>query len=247
MYRDIADYYKYIFPASPEQEEFFRRLFVQKGVKRVLDVACGSGEQLEVFGDMGLNVDGIELEEAMVDLIRRKFDHRSDKIRVKMGNMLDAARLFPGPYDAVVCIGNSLVHLSGIEQIKAAVSAMAVALVPGGLVIIQIVNYDRILHRKVTSLSTIEAVDDRGGPVSFQRKYDLSGLPGTIHFETTLTAGGRTITGATPLFPLQSSPLSALTKDAGFIDPVLYGGYDFSSFAPESQGCIIVATRGPHA
>lgn len=243
MYRKIAPYYKYIFPSSPVQRKFFRRLFEEHGVKSVLDVACGSGEQLEMFADMGVKADGLELEEAMVQLINNKLCGHPAGIRVKAGNMLDAADIFQGPYDAAINIGNSLVHLSNLDEISGAIRSMARVMAPGGLAIIQIVNYDRILDNRVTSLSTIETKDGDGNPLTFQRDYDLSGLPETIRFITRLKVGDLDLEGSTPLFPLRSEALSTLANEAGFVRPVLYGGYDFSPFSPESQGCILVAEK----
>ncbi len=241
MYEKIAPYYKYIFPSSNVQREFFRRLFEEHRVESVLDTACGTGEQLEAFAEMGLMAHGLELEEAMVEVIRRKPLHQTGKITVKAGDMLKAAELFPGPYDAVICVGNSLVHLKDLGEISRAVISMAETLKPGGLIIIQIVNYDRILDQNITSLPTIEAKDEGGNPIIFRRGYDMSGLPGVIGFNTRLEAGGEEIAGSVPLLPLRSDQLLDAAEKAGFIKSRLFGGYDFSPFSPNSQGCILVA------
>jgi SAM-dependent methyltransferase len=244
MYKRIANYYRYVFPASPVQREFFRRIFQERGAQSVLDVACGTGEQLEAFAEMGLQVYGLELEEAMVEIIRDKSLYREGRITIKPGNMLQAKELFPGPFDAAVCIGNSLVHLKDPHEISEAVRALSDTLAPGGTAIIQIVNYDRILDQKVTSLPTIETQDEDGNPITFERVYDLSGLPDVVQFITTLTVGEERIENSIPLFPLRSNSLLDMAEKADLIKPSLYGGYDFSPFSPQSQGCILVAEKG---
>jgi SAM-dependent methyltransferase len=243
MYEKIAPYYKYIFPSSNVQREFFRRLFEEHRVESVLDAACGSGEQLEAFAEMGLKAHGLELEETMVEIIKRKPSHKADKITVKAGDMLKAAELFPGPYGAVICVGNSLVHLKDREKISRAIVSWAKTLEPGGLIIIQIVNYDRILDQNITSLPTIETKDDDGNPIAFHRDYDMSGLPGVIRFNTRLKVKGEETAGSVPLVPLRSEQLLDAAGKAGFIKSHLFGGYDFSPFSPDSQGCILTAEK----
>ena len=243
MYQKLANYYKYIFPSSRVQKDFFRNIFNDHGVKTVLDVACGTGEQLEGFAEMGFKVHGLELEEAMVELIREKPLCRSGDITVKSGNMLQTSELFPGPYDAVLCIGNSLVHLNGMEEISQVIKSMAGVLRPGGLVVIQIVNYDRILDNQVTSLGPIETADENGTPITFERLYDLGTLPDAIQFNTTLSVGNHTLSSSIPLFPLRSNQLLDLAAEAGFINPRLLGGYDLSPFSHQTEGCILAAVK----
>lgn len=243
MYRKLANYYKYIFPSSQVQKEFFRKLFNDHEVETVLDVACGTGEQMEGFAEMGLKVHGFELEEAMVEIIREKPLCRSGDITVKSGNMLETSQLFPGPYDAVICIGNSLVHLKDTEEISRAIKSMVAVLRPGGLVVIQIVNYDRILDNRVTSLGPIETEDDNGTPITFERAYDLSTLPNAIQFNTTLRVGNQNRSSSIPLFPLRSNQLLELAAEAGFIKPRLFGGYDRSPFSQQTEGCILAAIK----
>ncbi len=245
MYNKLAPYYKYIFPSSNVQREFFKGLFQERAVESVLDVACGTGEQLEAFAEMGLRADGLELEEAMVEMIRNKPFCREGRIKIKPGSMLQAPHQagLPGPYDAVICVGNSLVHLKNIDEISRALESMADALRPGGMVIIQIVNYDRILDQKITSLNTMEKTDQEGNPFTFKREYDLSGLPDVIVFNTTLTVKGENITGSVPLYPLRSTQLIELAEKNGFIRPRLCGGYDSSPFTSISEGCILAAEK----
>lgn len=259
MYEKIASYYKYIFPSSKAQKDFFRRLFEEQVVQSVLDVACGTGEQLEEFARMGLKAHGLEMEEAMVEIIKKKPLCLEGRLTIKPGDMLNAEELFPGPYDAVICVGNSLVHLKDLEEISRAITAMAALLRPGGLVIIQIVNYDRILDQKVTHLPTIETKDEAGNPITFRREYDLSGLPDLCHceertrrsnllshliiFKTLLTGEGEEVHGSVPLYPLRSAELLNLAAEAGFVKPLLFGGYNFSPFSPDSEGCILTALK----
>ena len=55
------------------EEPFYRRWFQQAGVKRVVDVACGTGHHAAMFHGWGLDVEGADLSPAMIERARAGF------------------------------------------------------------------------------------------------------------------------------------------------------------------------------
>jgi len=126
-------------PRRLEREgPLFRRLFEQTGVRRVVDVACGPGYHAALFHRWGLEVEGADLSEAMIQ--------RAILLHGQPPGLRWTVRPFqnptpnPGYFDAAVCIGNSLA-LAGDKHIATeAVRQMFRAVRPGGLVVIQVLN-----------------------------------------------------------------------------------------------------------
>jgi SAM-dependent methyltransferase len=121
---------------------FYRRLFEQVGVDRVLDAACGTGRHAAMFHSWGLQVEGADVSPAMIACCRKSFGE-SDTLRW-VERSFDQPVDSPQPFDAVVCVGNSLA-LAGDDQIvDRAMQMMLAALRPGGVCVVQILNVWRL-------------------------------------------------------------------------------------------------------
>ncbi|MCS7304678.1 MAG: class I SAM-dependent methyltransferase [Thermoguttaceae bacterium] len=116
----------------------FQRLFEQTGVRRVLDVACGPGYHAALFHRWGLEVEGADVSEAMIQ--------RAIALHGQMPGLRWTVRAFqepvpePGYFDAAICIGNSLALAGDKTTAAEAVRQMMRAVRPGGLVVIQVLN-----------------------------------------------------------------------------------------------------------
>lgn len=85
---------------------FYRRWFEWASVQSVLDVACGSGHHAAMFHSWGLEVEGADLSNPMIDRARSNFGQPPGLHWVVRGfeQPLETEKLF----DAAVCVGNSL-------------------------------------------------------------------------------------------------------------------------------------------
>ena len=85
---------------------------------------------------------------------------------------MDMLRLkfnFPEKYfDAVICFGNTLVHLDSITQIRDFLQQCAHLLKNDGILFLQILNYHYILSQKVDELPLID-----NDQIRFERYYQL--------------------------------------------------------------------------
>jgi len=53
------------------EKTFFEKLFQKNAVKSVLDCACGTGQHLYMFSEMGLCVSGSDYSESMLKVAKR--------------------------------------------------------------------------------------------------------------------------------------------------------------------------------
>lgn len=237
FYQELSLHYDEIFAVTAAEMGFIKDRL--KGRKSLLDVGCGTGNKTELLAEDGRRIVGLDLDPGMVEQARAR--HGGPGLEYQVGDMTTFGRDFPpAAFDALVCLGNTLVHLTEAGQLEAFMAQAAAALSPGGLMVIQILNYDHIINDQVRELPLIEA-----GPVVFHRYYDWDGSdqPREIRFRTHLEIkDGPAYDNDIPLKPIRRSELeSLLTKDFG--PPEFFGGYDGRPLAPDSLPLISLAVR----
>lgn len=245
FYKSISAYYDELFPASRDTVAFLNRCSKPFGC--ILDLACGTGNHVWALAQHGHRVTGIDLDEEMISVARKKRIY-GVHVDFHVGNMLrfeEYYRAQDSP-DLVYCIGNSVVHLSSERDISILLSKVYAFLTPGGTLVVQIVNFDRILQRGIFELPTLRV---RKGVESldFQRTYRYKTGEMKVTFESELTvrerARERKIANAIPLLILKSETLASLTAEAGFRNIVLLGSFREAPFNLESHPLILTAKK----
>ncbi|MFA5007592.1 MAG: class I SAM-dependent methyltransferase [Candidatus Izemoplasmatales bacterium] len=227
LYRDFSDHYDLIFPVDRPTVAFLSKSF-RKG--RVLDLGCATGGHVLALRALGYRADGIDLDERMVDIARKKALQAGSPATFGASDIRSLSSV--SLYEGVYCIGNTLVHLSSEAEIGVMIRRMYSSLVDGGSAVVQIVNYDRILDQRITALPPIK---NQGR--TFTRNYVLE--DGRVRFQTRLTYEDQVYEADTPLFPLRARSLERMMRDAGFTNVVLYGGFDGRPFDPATSFALI--------
>lgn len=242
-YRDLAAYYSLLFPLNDRQREFFEHLLGSGPAASVLDVGCGTGEHLAWFSARGLRCHGLEPDEAMFRELKRRSWPGTVPTLVQAG--VEALPQAIGEQaDLVLCLGNTLPHLSGRETMRESLRRMAGALSLAGRLVLQTVNFDKVLAEGRGVFPVIERALPGGGRISFHREYDLGGLPDHILFRTRLVTPAGERSAAWPLVPLRRDELAGFARDAGLDEIVVFGDYGRVPFAADSPALILVAQRG---
>lgn len=238
FYSSIANHYEHIFPVNPQQVEFILQELSSQEEFHFLDAGCSIGllaHQLANRGAMGI---GIDLN---ADMIRRATSlFSSNSLSFRKMDMLRLNEAFPEHYfDAIICFGNTIVHLDNLPQVKDFLKQTAALLKPGGKLMLQLLNYDYIINQNITQLPIIE-----NEQVRFVRKYNLpdSKQPKiTFTTELTLKDSGETWTNSTKLLPLRKNELHKILLLSGFNQLNFYGGFDKSPFGGNHLPLIVVA------
>ncbi len=115
---------------------------------RILDLACGRGRHARWFAEVGLMVTGVDLSEASINEAR---------IAVPMAefHVHDMREPFrPGTFDAVCCLFTSLGYFEDLEDDHRVFQAVAAALKPGGLFVLDFMNTELVL-RDLVPMETV--------------------------------------------------------------------------------------------
>jgi SAM-dependent methyltransferase len=108
----------------------FRR-FARRRVRRVLDIACGTGPHLLRLAARGYRMTGLDLSPRNIEFLRERARQKGFHPSLIVDDMTDFR--LSGPADAAICMQDSQGHLLTNEQIVAHLRAVARAVAPGGL------------------------------------------------------------------------------------------------------------------
>ena len=223
---------------------FLERLFAAHDVVRVLDAACGTGHHAIALARQGYQVMGADLSAAMIEQARKNAAGAGVQVSFARAGFGDLAALGQ-TFDAVLCLGNSLPHLLSEKALAEALSDFATVLHPGGLVVIQNRNFDRVWRQRERFMGP-QSCREGDREWLFIRFYDFHEATVTFNM-IRLRRDGETWTQdveATELRPIFRDELAAVLPKAGFFRAAFHGGYDGSPFDPaHSNDLIAVAEK----
>jgi SAM-dependent methyltransferase len=120
-----------------------QRVLGQAPSQRVLDLGCGSGEHSRFLASLGFEVTGVDASPSQVEAARGA----DPGGRYLQSGLTAFAHAIETPQGGAICLGNTLPHLCEEAELRAFFSELAACLQPGAPVLLQLLNYDRILDR----------------------------------------------------------------------------------------------------
>ncbi len=237
FYKSISEHYDDIFPLQPAQPEFVKNGFDNTSELSLLDIGCGTGSLSIALAPHFKNVIGIDPDEKMLEMAIEKAGANHSNLSFHPFGMLDIQKQFaPQSFDAILCFGNTLVHLPSEKEVFEFLKQAKNILKPAGKLFIQIINYDRIFTGNISGLPAIE--NDR---IKFVRNYHYDEQLSSLDFETILTlkSGGEKIRNSIPLYPIRKKVLEKMLYDNSFTNLQFYGNFKRDAYHPDSIPLII--------
>lgn len=238
FYQQIAPYYHHIFKINKDQVDFVQQKIADNNSK-LLDVGCGIGTLSFELSIYYSHIIGIDLDSEMVSYATNQLKKSSKNIEFHQLSMLELDQKFnKNSFDGIICFGNTLVHLDSLDQVLDFFKQSKSALKPDGKLLIQIVNYDRILSKNIKELPLIE-----NDEIIFERNYYYKAETNHIDFKTLLTIKSthQKIENRVVLLPILKSALEDLIKKAGFKSCNFYGNFKRAEFNVDSPALIVEA------
>jgi glycine/sarcosine N-methyltransferase len=222
---------------------FFDRLFEGQAVRQVLDAACGTGHHAIALARRGYQVTGTDLSPAMIDRAREnsvRAGVRATFAVLGLGNLLTLGHTF----DAALCLGNSLPHLLTAAAVSTALVDFSAVLRPGGLLVIQNRNFDRVWARRERFMDP-QSHREAGREWLFVRFYDFHEETITFNMVCLQRAeeGWVQHVESTELRPIFYDDLAWALPAAGFEGVTFYGSYEGAAFDRAESGDLIAVAR----
>ena len=243
LYDDFApDYDRFVdWPARLARElPFLEATLGKQGAQRVLDAACGTGHHALALAGRGYQAAGADLSPRMIEEARTHAQAMGLAVRFEVAGFGSLAQTFAQPFDAVLCLGNSLPHLLTPQAVRSALADFAATLRPGGVLVIQNRNYDRV-WRERERFMPLESRRAGEQEWLFFRFMDFHQATLTFNLVTLERRGeGWTYrVGSTELRPLLQEELAAWLAQAGFGQIRFYGSYAGEPFDAQTSGDLI--------
>lgn len=137
MFSESAQYYDLIYSQfkdyaaeSKQIAELIRA--EQPKARRILDVACGTGEHARLLEqEHGFQVDGLDVDATFVRIAQEKLARGT----VYQGDMADFS--LPGRYDVVLCLFSSIGYLRTADRVAEAFKRFAEQIKPDGVILVE--------------------------------------------------------------------------------------------------------------
>jgi SAM-dependent methyltransferase len=216
----------------------------------ILDAACGTGMHAIALAQQGHSVSGADLSTGMIERAKVNAAEAGVQARFAAAGFGALAQEFQGqpdfPFDALLCLGNSLPHLLTRPELDAALADFAACLKPGGLLLIQNRNFDAVMAERQRWMDP-QAYQEAGREWIFMRFYDFE-ADGLINFNIVTLYWGEDdrwvqSINSSRLRPLLRGELAGALLTAGFQEITCYGGIDGSPFDPASSGNLIITAK----
>jgi 2-polyprenyl-3-methyl-5-hydroxy-6-metoxy-1,4-benzoquinol methylase len=238
FYQQIAPYYHHIFKINANQVDFIK-LKIPVSDAKILDIGCGIGTLSFALSNYYKNVVGIDMDAEMIRAASSKKKDVSKSIQFQQLSMLKLdAFIDKNSVVGIICFGNTLVHLNSLDEVANFLQQAKTILKSNGKLLLQIVNYDKIIEKNIKQLPIIE-----NDEITFERNYAYRKSENKIDFKTRLTVKStqQIIENSIELLPLLKKELALLLHKAGFDNCNYYGNFNQESYSIDSPALIVEA------
>ena len=237
FYNSASVYYDKMidFDSALQKRKILLSNFVDDKIKSVADVGCGTGVDSISLSQFGLNVTSFDPSLEMINTARTNSEKHNCKIDFQNFGANEIPKTFYNRFDLVVSLGNTLANIP-FTKIEKSVAKLFKLLKKDGRVLIQILNYEKILKEKERIVNITKKDDEY-----FVRFYDFGKKDLTFNilkFISDQTKKKELI--STKIFPYTSKEFKKVFKEAGFKKIELLGGLDKKAFDPKSSNDLVL-------
>jgi len=210
------------------------------GFKSALDAACGTGLHAIALARLGVATVAADISAEMLDVARRNAQNEGARLEFLETSMTRLAARLQGPFDAIFCLGNSLPHLERDGDLEAALSGFARLLDPDGVVVLQLLNYAKILKTRERVIAI-----NADGDSQYVRFYDF--LDDRVRFNVlTIRRSGSKFShslSSTILRPYTLQELQLALQATGFGRLEVFGDMSFAPFKADAAPNVVIGAR----
>ena len=215
---------------------------------RILDLACGSGRHAIALASQGYEVTGLDLSPQMIDAAKYYAKEKGVVVQFSIADMRRVTELFEGPFDLVVCLGNSLALLPALTEVQKTLTNVYQLLTEGGSFVSQTLNFEEIRHTGFRFFPLKSGQTKDGKEVVFARFFEPPKTDESRHLVflgiTRTEAGWQPTLSSQQVLQLNKPILESALHDAGFKHLVYYQDYNEQPFnSQRSRNLISIGTK----
>ena len=227
------------FKRAVENKKKLFKNFIKPEMKYAADLGCGSGVDSIALALLGLKVTAFDPSDKMLEVAQENIEKAKAKVTLHNQSADSISNDFDDQFDLVVSLGNTFANI-GKEQLVKSLQRCKQILKPQGILLIQILNYGKILSEKQRIVNITEGVDKY-----FIRFYDFIGnevIFNILTFDKSNPSDQKLI--STIVNPYSQADFDTALKKAGFISSQFYSNLDLEEFDKlQSKDLIIKAIK----
>lgn len=223
-----------------QEKPFFRLLIDRYNIAKALDAGCGTGFHSMLLAQLGVDVTATDISDEM---LRRTENHARTlgvQVRISKSSFQDLPSHIDEKFDAIFCLGNSLVHLINPIDLEVTLKNFSSLLRLEGILFIQILNYEKILNER----NIIQNVKEEGG-VTIIREYEYEEKTIRFTIRTIRHDGKIKLENANTveIRPLIRTDIIPGLYSAGFKDIKTFGSISMIDFVPTNTKDLVIMAK----
>jgi SAM-dependent methyltransferase len=213
--------------------------FISPGMKYAADLGCGSGTDSIAISSAGLRVAAFDLSNEMLNAAKSNAENVKAKITFHNYPIEGIPDDFNNQFDLAVSLGNTFANIPK-EKLNDSLKKSFQLLKPNGVLLIQIVNYEKIIAEKSRIINITE-----GNDKYYIRFYDFTGgelIFNILSFSKQNLVDSHLI--STLVFPHSQTDFISAFKRLGVHTFQFFSDFELHAFnATESKDLIIKAFK----
>ena len=213
--------------------------FIVPGIKYAADLGCGSGADSIALASAGLKVAAFDPSNEMLNTAKSNAEIEKAKVAFHNYHIDEIPDEFNDQFDIVVSLGNTIANIPK-EKLNESLKKCFQILKPRGVLLIQVLNYEKILAAKDRIINITESKDKY-----YVRFYDF--INGEIIFNV-LAFSKQNLSDSqiisTLVFPHSQTDFISAFKKLGLHSFQFFSDYELQPFNKiESKDLIIKVSR----
>ncbi len=216
---------------------FFEKIIKSRSVSDILDIGCATGNHARAFAQLATTVTAIDPSEEMLKIATRLTT--GDNPRYITGGL--GMSLPDKTYDMITILGNTITLTSTLEKLEESISDLHEKLNDNGILIIQMVNYDKIIKNENLIFPAIKKKREDTEYI-FLREYRLVDNCPELTVITIELKGEEVQSKIehTKHLPLTSDKFINILQNTGYHNIKFLADYNYTPFNPNDSASLIV-------
>ena len=236
LYTRLAGQWDKLFPPDNDRVAYITGILGNNlAGTRVIEVGCGTGATARRLADLGCVVEASDLDPEMIAEAKKQRTYPNHgNLVFSVDDMLSALKkTTDNSARLILCLGNTLPHLTGDDEVSRFFALASKALGRGGTLMVQLLNYPLIIRKGALDLPELA-----GDDILFRRRQVYVPESGLVDFFTEVGSRGEVAKTTHKLRPLDVNTLSENAGQFGLKSIGIFQDWNGSIFKGEAPWLV---------